>query len=352
MTESDELRPMRWHAGALELLDQRALPQRNSYVRCTDAAEVAAAIRSMVVRGAPAIGITAAYGVVLAARACYAEKGERWGACLTQDLEMLRQARPTAVNLAWAIERMAQLAQRLGPGDPEPALLDQALAMHESDVTANRDLGGHGAELIQAGSAVLTHCNAGALATGGYGTALGVIRSAWQQGRLQRVYADETRPWLQGARLTAWELLRDDIPVTLLAEGAAAWLMRSGSLQWVIVGADRIAANGDVANKIGTYALAVAARSHGIGFMVAAPTSTIDLAAASGQDIPIEHRDATEVLCFADQMVAAPGADAWNPVFDVTPAELVDAIVTERGVLRNPDRGSMHALMRQEQSHG
>jgi methylthioribose-1-phosphate isomerase len=334
-----------WQAGRLYLLDQRVLPQQERFVACESAADTAAAIRAMVVRGAPAIGITAAYGVVLAARQCHAAAGAGWAAGMPEQLQLLAAARPTAVNLFWAIERMRDLIGRLGAADPEPALLAEARRIHQEDVAANHRMGELGAALVSGPTAVITHCNTGGLATGGHGTALGVIRSAYAQGRITRVYADETRPWLQGARLTAWELLRDHIPVDLMADGAAAARMQAGGIGWVIVGADRIAANGDVANKIGTYSLAVAARHHGVKFMVAAPTSTIDLSMPSGREIPIEERDARELLTCGGQPVGAPGAGAWNPVFDVTPATLVDAIVTEKGVVLAPDREKLERLM-------
>ncbi len=322
----------------LWLLDQRRLPGEVSFVRCESAADAARAIREMVVRGAPAIGITAAFGVVLAARDAWRRLGADWRSGLVEPLALLAGARPTAVNLAWALARMERLADGLPASqDPEPALLAEAHRIHREDVAANRAMGEHGAELIGARTSVITHCNAGALATGGYGTALGVIRAAHARGLVERVYADETRPWLQGARLTAWELVRDGIPVDLLADGAAAARMAAGGIGWVIVGADRIAANGDVANKIGTYGLALAARAHGVGFMVAAPISTIDPDCPEGAAIPIETRDPDELLACGGCPVAAEGAGAWNPVFDVTPAHLVDAIVTERGVIERPD---------------
>ncbi|HKJ76362.1 MAG TPA: S-methyl-5-thioribose-1-phosphate isomerase [Gammaproteobacteria bacterium] len=343
MTSHDNVRAVAWEEGALRLLDQRLLPQQETYLRLETPETVAEAIADMVVRGAPAIGITAAYGVVLAARRAYAAAPGDWREAIRPDLERLAASRPTAVNLFWALERMERAFAAVD-GDPEPALLAEAGAIHAEDVAANHRMGELGAELIDGGG-VLTHCNAGALATGGYGTALGVIRSAHAAGRVDTVYADETRPWLQGARLTAWELLRDGIPVTLLADGAAAHLMRQGRVRWVVVGSDRIAANGDVANKIGTYSLAVAARHHGVGFMVAAPTSTVDMRVADGDAIPLEERAGDEVLGFGGARVAAPGAGAWNPVFDVTPAELVDAIVTERGVVQNPTADKMAALM-------
>ncbi len=333
-----------WHDDALYLLDQRLLPRQERFVRCDDAAGTAEAIRAMVVRGAPAIGITAAYGVALAARRRYAADPADWRQHLEEDLQHLAAARPTAVNLFWAIAHCRTLLDGVD-GDPFLPLLAEARRMHQQDREMNRRMGALGAALIEPGAAVITHCNAGGLATGGYGTALGVIRAAHEQGRITRVYADETRPWLQGARLTAWELVREGIPVQLMGEGAAAARMAAGGIGWVIVGSDRIAANGDVANKIGTYSLAVAARHHGVKFMVAAPTSTIDPDMPDGSRIPIETRAEDEVLCCAGQPVAAEGAGAWNPVFDVTPAELVDAIVTEKGVIHAPDREKIATLL-------
>ena len=340
--DNDSIRAMVWEDDVLRLLDQRRLPHEEVWLTLDDCAAVADAIRDMVVRGAPAIGITAAYAAVLSARRRYAESPQDWRAAFDADLDHLAAARPTAVNLAWAVQHMRRLAADLR-GDPQAALLQAAIGLHEQDIAANRRMGELGAALIGPGSAVLTHCNTGSLATGGYGTALGVIRSAWVQRRLTAVYADETRPWLQGARLTAWELVRDGIPVDLLVDGAAAHLMKEGRVQWVVVGSDRIAANGDVANKIGTYALAVAARHHGVRFMVAAPTSTIDPDTPDGSAIPIETRDPEEVLSCGGHRIAAQGAGAWNPVFDVTPAELVDAIVTEKGVVLAPDRDKIAA---------
>ncbi len=332
-----------WQDNRLFLLDQRILPAQTVMLEYTDANAVAEAIHTMVVRGAPAIGITAAYGVVLAARQAYAQAGADWCAAIEPAMQTLAASRPTAVNLFWALARMRGLFAGV-TGDPEAALLAEAQRIHQEDIAANRRMGDLGAQFIHPGSGVLTHCNAGALATGGYGTALGVIRSAHANGKLTRVFADETRPWLQGARLTAWELLQDHIPVTLVCEGAAASLIRSGQVQWIIVGADRIAANGDVANKIGTYGLAVLARHHGVRFMVAAPLSTIDMSLASGADIPIETRGADEIFTVQGVRVAAEGAAAWNPVFDVTPAELVDVIVTEQGAVEHPTHDKMRAL--------
>ncbi|MDG4551526.1 MAG: S-methyl-5-thioribose-1-phosphate isomerase [Candidatus Contendobacter sp.] len=340
----DRTRAVAWREDALELLDQRRLPGAIVHRRLTVAAEVAEAIRNMVVRGAPAIGIAAAYGVVLAARVRYAEDPHCWRERIAVDLAMLATARPTAVNLVWALRRMEGVIAET-EGDPVGWLLAEARAIHEEDIAANRRMGELGAALLGGRCAVLTHCNAGALATGGYGTALGVIRRGYEMGLIERVYADETRPWLQGARLTAWELAQDGIPVTLLADSAASALLRQGAVHWVIVGADRIAANGDVANKIGTYHLAVAARYHGVRFMVVAPTSTMDMRIASGTDIPIEQRAAEELLTFGGQPVAATGVEAWNPSFDVTPAALVDALVTERGVALAPDGEKMARLM-------
>ena len=335
-----------WRNDRLYLLDQRILPGRESYLELQTAAETTHAITDMVVRGAPAIGITAAYGVVLAARHRYAESQDKWRVLISRDLELLASARPTARNLFWSLQRMEGLIESLGSGDPEDRLLSEARAIHEEDITANRTIGELGAELMEGGTSVITHCNAGALATGGYGTALGVIRSAWRKQKVDQVYADETRPWLQGSRLTAWELVRDGIPVTLLTDGAAASRMARGDIGWVIVGSDRIAANGDVANKIGTYSLAVVARHHGVKVMVAAPTSTVDMSVAGGEEIPIESRDPAEVLQCGGTQVGAPGVGAWNPVFDVTPASLVDAIVTEKGVVLLPDAKKMADLMR------
>ena len=335
-----------WHQDDLYLLDQRVLPQREVFIHCPDAQSTADAIRAMVVRGAPAIGITAAYGIAVAARQRYAQAPQGWRELIAGDLEVLAASRPTAVNLFWAIERYRKLLETLDEDDPFPALLAEAQAIHARDKAENRQMGDFGASLIKGPSAVITHCNTGGLATGGHGTALGVIRSAFAQGRISEVFADETRPWLQGARLTAWELVRDDIPVQLMADGAAAARMAAGGISWVIVGSDRIAANGDVANKIGTYSLAVAARHHGVKFMVAAPTSTIDSHTLSGKDIPIETRDPAEVLRCGGNQVAAQGAGAWNPVFDVTPAGLVDAIVTEKGIVVKPDRQSIASHLR------
>jgi methylthioribose-1-phosphate isomerase len=340
----DRIRAVEWETDRIKLIDQRVLPQRLEYLYVESLPAAAEAIRNMVVRGAPAIGITAAYGVVLGARERYGLDPKNWRKQLARDLELLAAARPTAVNLRWAIERMRKVAETVD-SDPGVRLLEEAQRIHAEDIAANRRMGELGAALIQANSSVLTHCNAGALATGGYGTALGVVRAGVSAGHIIGVFANETRPWLQGARLTAWELLQEGIPVTLTADSAAATLMRQGRVCWVIVGADRIAANGDVANKIGTYPVALAARHHGVKFMVVAPTSTVDLETASGADIPIEVRGADEVLEFGGQRAAPDGAHAWNPAFDITPAELVDAIVTEIGVIERPRPGDLATLL-------
>jgi len=328
----DRVRAVQWRGDQLRLLDQRLLPQEEHWIACRDAGEVTQAIRDLAVRGAPAIGIAAAWGVVLAAQQ---------GSALDDALAQLRAARPTAVNLMWALDRMKA---RIVAGADAAALEREAQAIQDEDLAANRHMGELGAALIASGSGVLTHCNTGSLATAGFGTALGVIRAGVAQGRIAHVYAGETRPWQQGARLTMYELVRDGIPAKLIADSAAAHLMKSGAVQWVIVGADRIAANGDTANKIGTYQLAIAARHHGVKFMVVAPSSTVDMATASGEAIEIELRDPTELLGIGGRRVVVEGAEAWNPVFDVTPASLIDAIVTERGVIARPDATSMRAL--------
>ena len=333
-----------WAEDRLRLLDQRLLPGETRYLEFTEAVPVARAIQDLVVRGAPAIGITAAYAVVLSARQHTRQDDTGWQARVAADIDVLANARPTAVNLVWALERMRACMQALS-NNPVPALLAEARRIHSDDVAANHCMGESGEKLINKGDSVLTHCNAGALATGGYGTALGVIRSAWSAGKLRDVYAGETRPWLQGARLTAWELLADKIPTTLITDSAASFLMQSGKVQWVITGADRVTANGDVINKIGTSQLAVNARHYGVKMMVVAPLSTLDLAVAEGRDVAIESRAGEEVLSLNGQPVAAAGAAAWNPVFDVTPATLVDFLVTEAGVVAAPDREKLAALV-------
>lgn len=326
----DSIRSVLWRGDRLRLLDQRQLPFVETYIDCTTADEVAQAIRDLVVRGAPAIGISAAWGVVLAA--------QRGRDALLAALPLLRAARPTAVNLMWALDRMQE---QIRIDADVRALAAVAQRIQDEDLAANRHMGELGAAVLGSDVGVLTHCNTGSLATAGYGTALGVIRAGVSSGRIARVFAGETRPWLQGARLTMWELSRDKIPATLVSDSAAAHLMKSGQVQWVVVGADRIAANGDVANKIGTYQLAIVARHHGVKVMVVAPASTVDMSTASGEDIEIELRDPSELLSHAGQRTVVEGAQAWNPVFDVTPAALIDAIVTERGVIERPDRAAM-----------
>jgi len=336
----DHVRPIRWTGDALELLDQRKLPFATEYLCCRSSEDVAAAIRDLAVRGAPAIGIAAAWGVVLAARGIEATQAADAARALEPALHHLNAARPTAVNLAWSLARMRGALARAGD-DWREALEREAAAIETEDLAANRRMGALGAGLIAPGSGVLTHCNTGSLATAGFGTALGVIRAGVAQDRIGRVFAGETRPWLQGARLTVWELQQDGIDATLIADAAASHLMKSGKVQWVVVGADRICANGDTANKIGTYQLAIAARHHGVKFMVVAPSSTVDMDTASGDLIEIEERDPGELHGVGGSRTVAEGIGAWNPVFDVTPHTLIDAIVTERGVVLVPDAGKM-----------
>jgi len=333
--------PVRWSGDGLVLLDQTRLPLdeiERQYSRWEDVAE---AIRTLVVRGAPAIGVAAAFGVVLAARQSRATTFDGLSGDLETAIKGLGATRPTAVNLFWALERMrrAALGARALPlAEVRARLLREAEAVREEDIAANRAMGGFGASLVPASARILTHCNAGALATAGYGTALGVIRAAHEQGKVALVWVDETRPVMQGSRLTAWECVREGIPHRLVADVAAASLMASGQVDLVVTGADRIAANGDTANKIGTYALAVLARHHGVPFYVAAPFSTIDPAIASGAEIPIEERDAAELRRVGSQRTAPESSPVFNPAFDVTPAAFIAAIITERGVFHPPYR--------------
>ena len=336
---------LRWRDGRLELIDQRALPSELRYIACDSATAVAQAIRDMVVRGAPAIGCTAAYGVALEALRLQNQAPEKFESGLNAAFAALAASRPTAINLFWALNRMRDACRGVSaPREVAATLLAEARAIHAADIEANRRMGRHGAELIRDGARVLTHCNAGALATAGHGTALGVIRSAIEAGKRVSVLANETRPFLQGARLTAWELAQDGIPVTLIADSAAGFLMSRGEIDAVIVGADRIAANGDAANKIGTYPLAVLAQRHRIPFYVVAPLSTIDLKIARGADIPIEERAADEITGFGGVRWAPQGIAARNPVFDVTPAELLTALITEAGVIAAPDGAKIAKL--------
>ena len=336
----DRIRPIQWTGAALQLLDQRKLPFVVENVLCTSSEDVAEAITALTVRGAPAIGIAAAWGVVLAARSVQAADGASALAALQPAIDRLNASRPTAVNLAWALARMSAALGRAG-SDWLAVVEAEAAAIAREDLAANHTMGALGADLIAEGSGVLTHCNTGSLATAGFGTALGVIRAGVATGRIAKVYAGETRPWLQGARLTVWELSQDGIDPTLIADSAAAHLMKTGAVQWVIVGADRICANGDTANKIGTYQLAIAARHHGVKFMVVAPSSTVDMSTAHGDLIEIEERDPGELYGVGGVRTVAEGIAAWNPVFDVVPASLIDAIVTERGVIHSPDDAAM-----------
>ena len=334
-TDREPLRPVLYDDAGdrVRLLDQRLLPDEERWLALETVDEVVEAIKTLAVRGAPAIGVAAGYALACAARRGAGERALRDAAT------RLVAARPTAVNLAWAVRRMSE---RFAAG--AAVLLAEAHAIRDEDEAACRRIGALGAELVPRDARILTHCNAGALATAGYGTALGVVRSAFEQGKGRMVFADETRPFLQGARLTAWELHRDGIPVTLLTDGMAGWLMQRGEIGCVVVGADRIAASGDVANKVGTYSLAVLAAHHGIPFYVAAPWSTVDLATATGQDIPIEERESDEVVMLAGRRIAPEGVRARYPAFDVTPAALVTALVTERGVVRAPHPEGLRAL--------
>jgi methylthioribose-1-phosphate isomerase len=333
-TQFDETRDgfqaIRFDGQSVHLLDQRLLPGQEAWLQCADIESVGQAISDLVVRGAPAIGITAAYATVLAARARSGDV-RAW----RRDLDRLGHARPTAVNLGWAIERMKSVVADAGGLDVD-RLAEEAARIHRDDIEANRSMAQTGSALIEPGSGVLTHCNTGSLATGGIGTALGVVLEGVASGRISQVFADETRPWLQGSRLTAWELSRAGVPFRVLVEGAAAALMAAGKVQWVITGADRIAANGDVANKIGTYSLAVLARHHGVKMMVVAPSSTLDPAMPDGGRIEIEQRDPAEIWRAAGITDPPAGFRAWNPVFDLTPASLIDCIVTEQGAWRPP----------------
>ncbi len=340
--KTSSVQALQWTGDTLKVLDQRQLPDKIVYDEYNDAAGVAEAIASMRVRGAPAIGIAAAYGVVLSAYQHYAKDKIHWQQFVLQDIEILAQSRPTAVNLFWALNRMKSILIEK-PGDVLANIVACAENIHTEDIAANYKMGEIGADLLTGSKGILTHCNTGALATGGYGTALGVIRSVFARNPV-KIFAGETRPWLQGQRLTVWELAQDNIPVTLIADSAAAWLMKSGAIDWIVVGADRIALNGDVANKIGTYSLSVLAKQHGVKVMVVAPTSTIDANLLSGDGIEIEERKASELLpsCYQEN----PSVTAWNPVFDVTPADLISAIVTEHGAIVNPTEVGVKSLLR------
>ena len=333
-----------WRGGSVIMIDQRKLPGQETYVRCRTYIQVAQAIERMVIRGAPAIGIAAAYGLVLGAMALTAETARSLDRDFEKIYERLERTRPTARNLFWALERMKAAYERSrghGLRSIRTALLAEAKAIEREDAETNRAIGRHGQALLRDGWTVLTHCNAGGLATAEYGTALGIVRAAVAEGKSIRVYADETRPFLQGARLTVWELDRDGIPVVLITDNKAGWFMRRGEVDAVVVGADRIARNGDTANKIGTYSLAVLAKENGVPFYVAAPTSTIDAAISDGGGIPIEERNPDEVREVAGRLVTIPFAEVRNPAFDVTPAAYITAIITEHGVCRPPFEKSL-----------
>jgi methylthioribose-1-phosphate isomerase len=336
-----------WRRDRVVMLDQRRLPGEEKYVECERPEHVVEAIRNMTIRGAPAIGIAAAMGIALGAMRLRVKSTVQFKQEFERICRMMMETRPTAVNLAWAVERMRAVVRRHegdGLDGLRRSLKSEALAIREEDIEVNRRIGLNGKRYIENGSGILTHCNAGALATAGYGTALGVIRAAVEGGKDLRVYACETRPQLQGARLTAWELNEDGIPVTLITDSMSGYLMRKGSIHLVIVGADRISANGDVANKIGTYSLAILAKAHGIPFYVAAPLSTFDLSLGTGDEIPIEERDSREVTHPFGREIAPKGVRVWNPAFDVTPHEYITAIITERGVAQEPFSASLKDL--------
>src|SRR5499427_7492311 len=336
-----------WTDSGVRFIDQTKLPTDETYVTCTTYGQVADVIRNMVVRGAPAIGVAAAMGVALGVKDSKAESVGELKQDFDQICEVIGHTRPTAVNLFWAIRRMRdkfeQLRARSLP-QIKQALIDEALRMHAEDIAANRAMGGFGATLMPESGGVLTHCNAGALATCGYGTALGVIRAAVEQGKKIHVFADETRPFLQGSRLTAWELMKDNIPTTVISDNMAGAMMKQGKIGAIVVGADRIAANGDVANKIGTYTVAILAKEHGIPFYVAAPISTVDLECRDGSGIPIEQRNGKEVTHIAGKQMVPDGVEVENPAFDVTPAKYVAAIVTEKGIAKAPYEESLRRL--------
>ncbi|MDX2241870.1 MAG: S-methyl-5-thioribose-1-phosphate isomerase [Leptolyngbyaceae cyanobacterium bins.302] len=338
MSEVSHVYPVIWHSDHVRLIDQTRLPNEFDYVEIHRYEDMALAIETMIVRGAPAIGVSAAYGIYLGAREIATTERSEFLSQLSQVAERLRATRPTAVNLFWAIDHMMKIAhQTLGSVDYlKQVLLETAQAINAGDILTCQQIGDHGLSVLPANPEklrILTHCNAGALATAGYGTALGVVRSAWREGRLERVYADETRPRLQGAKLTAWECVQEGIPVTVITDNMAAHCMKLGMIDMVVVGADRIAANGDTANKIGTYSVALAARAHGIPFFVAAPLSTIDFAIADGSQIPIEERNPNEVYQVGETLLCPQGAEFYNPAFDVTPAHLIAAIITEHGAI-------------------
>ena len=343
----NSIQAIKWDNNSLILLDQRSLPGKVEYLKLERVEQVIDAIKNMAVRGAPAIGICAAYGFVLALSEVVKFSPDDWHPLLADKIQLLKNSRPTAVNLSWAIDRLQVVLQK-NIENPMQAVLDEANTIYQEDINANLAMGEKGAAYLKECKGVLTHCNTGSLATGGYGTALGVIRSAFSRKMIESVYVSETRPWLQGSRLTAWELEQDDIPVTLITDSTAACLMKNGLVNWVLTGADRIASNGDVANKIGTYSHAINARHHGLGFMVVAPVSTIDLNTQDGTAIEIEERNPSELKEFSGQMIAPKNVKAFNPVFDITPADLVTVLVTELGVIESPNREKILSLLRRK----
>jgi methylthioribose-1-phosphate isomerase len=334
-----KFKTIEWKKNAVRILDQRKLPIEVRYLECRNPHAVAQAIRTLAVRGAPAIGVAAAMGIALAARRLQCRQPDVFRRRMEEVFEEMRRTRPTAVNLFWAIDRMRKIVDRADSLDVEEIkgrLEEEARLIHDEDIAINRRIGDYGKGLIREGVGVLTHCNAGALATAGHGTALGILYSAWADGKKFRVFADETRPLLQGARLTAWELIQHKVPVTLVTDNMAASLMKQGKVDLVLVGADRIARNGDTANKIGTYGLAVLASWHRIPFYVAAPVSTLDLSLSSGADIPIEERAPEEITHFCGRRIASREVNVFNPAFDVTPYRLIEGIITENGIFRKP----------------
>lgn len=343
MDKSLPNRAVEWRDGQLYLLDQRILPEQVEFLHIDSVRSAHDAIKSMVVRGAPAIGVTAAYAVVLSAKNQDRLDNPEFVKAIEKDIDYLTTARPTAVNLHWALTRMCNCMNSASQ-NLISVLEDEAIKIHQEDIAANQVMGELGAAYIKENSHVMTHCNAGALATGGYGTALGVIRTAFSQGKLASVFANETRPWFQGSRLTAWELDQESIPVQLICDSAAASAMQLHHIEWVIVGADRVAANGDVANKIGTYGLAMMAKFLGKKFMVVAPTSTIDVDCVNGAEIKIEQRSADEITEVAGKTMTSEGVSVWNPVFDVTPAGLIDVLITERGAIEKPNTDKIAQL--------
>ena len=344
------IQTLEWTESGVVFIDQTKLPTEEVYVTCTTHQQVADVIRNMVVRGAPAIGVAAAMGIALGVKNSKATNAADLKKDFDQICEAIRQTRPTAVNLFWAIRRMTEKFESLRPRtiaeirQAQQVMIEESQRMHAEDIAANQAMGRHGATLMPSTGGVLTHCNAGALATAGYGTALGVIRAAVEAGKKIHVYADETRPFLQGSRLTAWELMKDGIPTTVISDNMAGVMMQQGKIGAVVVGADRIAANGDVANKIGTYTVAILAKEHGIPFYVAAPISTVDLATPDGSKIPIEQRNAREVTHIGGRQMTPDGVEIENPAFDVTPAKYIAAIITERGIARAPYKESLSEL--------